>query len=177
LNQLYASAQGASRVLVGLEALNGLRRVEVLRLRVRDVLFEEDSLSVRGKGTQGGKWRKIPLHPAVRRDLLGWVRGKDPEGPLLDLSRSGADLALARAVRAARFPTEIRVSHHDLRRSFGRLAHDAGMDLVQLKNLLGHASIEMSVHYVGLDAARMRDGLSKFARYLDHPERSAVRSV
>jgi hypothetical protein len=35
------------------------------------------------------------------------------------------------------------------------------MDLVQLKNLLGHSSVEMTVHYIGLDADRMRSGLSR----------------
>ncbi|MCI4317629.1 MAG: tyrosine-type recombinase/integrase [Thermoplasmata archaeon] len=67
---------------------------------------------------------------------------------------------MQRAVRRAA-PTggRVRVSHHDLRRTFGRVAYDAGMDLVQLKNLLGHSSVEMTVHYIGLDADRMRAGL------------------
>lgn len=166
LVRLYQSARGAARVLVGLEALNGLRRVEVLRLRVRDVLFDEDCLLVRGKGSHGGKWRKIPMHWHVRRDLARWTKARPPDDRVLALSRSGADLLLGRAVRAARFETPIRLSHHDLRRTFGRLAHEAGMDLVQLKNMLGHASVEMSVHYIGLDSARMREGLDRFSRYV-----------
>jgi len=166
LNRLYRRSTGASRILVGLEALNGLRRVEVLRLRVRDVLLDEGCLSVRGKGGRGGKWRKIPMHRAVRRDLSRWLRGRGLDDPVLGLSRSGADQLLARAARMARFAEGLKVSHHDLRRSFGRLAHEAGMDLVQLKNMLGHASVEMSVHYIGLDSDRMREGLERFSRYV-----------
>ena len=166
LKRLYSASRGAARVLVGLEGLNGLRRVEVLRLRVRDVLLKEDTLSVRGKGGRGGKWRTIPLHPAVRTDLARWVAGHSGDDLVLPISKSGADLALVRAARVAGLGEGIRVSHHDLRRTFGRLAHEAGMDLVQLKNMLGHASVEMSVHYIGLDTVRMRDGVGKFARFM-----------
>lgn len=163
---LYNSTSGPARILVGLEGLNGLRRVEVLRLRVKDVMTDEETLHVRGKGGSGGKWRKIPLHPALRRDLNSRIQESNPDDPIVSLSRSGADLALARAVRVARLGVGVRVSHHDLRRTFGRLAHEAGMDLVQLKNLLGHSSLQMTEHYIGLDSTRMREGLGKFTQYL-----------
>lgn len=166
LHRLYAGSTGRARILVGLEGLNGLRRVEVLRLRVRDVSLENDTLAVRGKGGRGGKWRTIPIHPAVRRDLVAWIKGQELDDPILPLSRSGADLLLRRAALTSGLGPGLRVSHHDLRRTFGRLAHEAGMDLVQLKNLLGHASVEMTVHYIGLDTARMREGLGRFARFV-----------
>ena len=162
LNKLYEISGGAARIIIGLEGLNGLRRVEVLRLRVRDILLEEDSLHVRGKGGCGGKWRKIPIHSAVRRDLITRIRRLDPDDPVVGLSKSGADLALARAARAAGLGLGVRVSHHDLRRSFGRLAHEAGMDMIQLRNMLGHTSLQMTEYYVGMDSERMREGLSLF---------------
>jgi site-specific recombinase XerD len=61
----------------------------------------------------------------------------------------------------------VAVSHHDLRRTFGRLSHDAGMDLVQLKNLYGHSSLDQTVHYIGLDEDRMRAGLDSLARVMN----------
>jgi len=173
LNRLYRRSEGSGRILIGLEGLNGLRRVEVLRLRRADLLFDEDSLLVNGKGGRGGKWRKIPMHPSVRRDLWRWAADHRPEDHVISRSRSGADLVLQRAVLRAGLGAGLRVSHHDLRRSFGRLAHEAGMDLVQLKNLLGHASVEMSVHYIGLDAERMRQGLERFSEYVGAPSSRA----
>ena len=167
LLQLYSKSEGLGRLLVALEGFNGLRRVETLRLRVRDVLLAEDCLRVLGKGRNGGKWRKIPLHPVVRELLESQVRGKAQDNPVIPLSRSGADLALRRSVVCSGLlAAGTRVSHHDLRRTFGRLAHAAGMDLVQLKNLFGHASIEMTVHYIGLDAEEMRLGLARLNQHL-----------
>jgi hypothetical protein len=35
------------------------------------------------------------------------------------------------------------------------------MDLVQLKNLYGHTSLDQTVHYIGLDEDEMRAGLDR----------------
>jgi integrase len=157
---LLSAARGRERILIALEGLNGLRRIEVLRLRRKDVLLDEGCLSVLGKGRNGGKWRKIPIHPVAQGLLRPFVREFSSDGRLFPLSASGADGLLQRAAHRATRPGEdFRVSHHDLRRTFGRIAYGAGMDLVQLKNLLGHSSVEMTVHYIGLDSDRMRAGL------------------
>lgn len=165
--QLYRSSRGRARLLVALEGLNGLRRVEVLRLRAEDVLLNEGSLRVLGKGQNGGKWRKIPVFPAVAHLLSEAVRGLPPGDRIFQMSRSGADQLLRQAVRSSGLNRAgARISHHDLRRTFGRLAHESGMDLVQLKNLYGHASLEMTVHYIGLDTDAMRVGLQRLSRSL-----------
>jgi hypothetical protein len=40
------------------------------------------------------------------------------------------------------------------------------MDLVQLKNLYGHTSMDQTVHYIGLDEDEMRDGLNRLANFI-----------
>ena len=178
--RLLASAQGLEKLLVGLEALNGLRRVEVLRLRGKDILRDERSLRVLGKGRNGGKWRQIPLNPSLSAILPPFVKGLPADARLIPVGRSGADCLLRRAAERAGFTADgVKVSHHDLRRTFGRLAHESGMDLIQLKNLYGHASIEMTVHYIGLDADRMRAGLERLHRNLglDEAGRTARQSA
>ena len=150
-----------------LEGLNGLRRVEVLRLRAKDVLFDEGALRILGKGRDGGKWRTIPMHPVTRGALASWVKNKGSPDPVIPLSRSGADAVLRRLALRSGFDMEVsKVSHHDLRRTFGRLSHRAGMSLVQLKNLYGHSSLDQTAGYIGLDRDEMREGLERFARSL-----------
>jgi integrase len=167
LVQLLQAADGPARLIVALEGFNGLRRVEVLRLRASDVNLAEGWLSVRGKGRMGGKWRQIPLSEVARKELEPRLAGVRPLERILPYSASWADQRLSATVRAAGFCGKgLRVSHHDLRRTFGRVAHSSGMDLVQLKNLFGHTSLEMSVHYIGLDLERMREGLSHVDRSL-----------
>jgi integrase len=170
LLRLLQKARGPEKVLVCLEGLNGLRRVEVLRLRAKDVLFDEGALRILGKGRFGGKWRTIPMHPATRGALENWLKGKGDAEPVLPLSRSGLDAVLRRLALRSGFDMKLsRVSHHDLRRTFGRLSHRAGMSLVQLKNLYGHSSLDQTAGYIGLDRDEMREGIQRFARSLTSP--------
>lgn len=165
---LFRSARDQERLLIALEGLNGLRRVEVLRLRWQDVDLEAHRLRVLGKGRHGGKWRVIPLFSVTEAVLRSAKPPQSEDGPILDRSKSGADLVLRRAVeRSGLLQGGTQVSHHDLRRTFGRLAHTAGMDLVQLKNLYGHNSLDQTVHYIGLDEDRMREGLERLAHLVE----------
>ncbi len=160
--RLVSAARGREHLLVTLEGLNGLRRVEALRLREEDVHLSEGFLDVRGKGRDGGKWRQVPICPHLGALLARTELGGAPAARLIPLSASGADLLLRRAAQRAGLTDEgTRVSHHDLRRTFGRLSHEAGMDLVQLKNLYGHASLDQTVHYIGLDQREMKRGLDR----------------
>lgn len=164
LARLYRAAQGRERVLVALEGFNGLRRVEVLRLRAKDIDFGRQCLHVLGKGRNGGKWRTLPMFSETTRVLRSLPEGEDQNSRVIPLSRSGADGILRRVAERAGFPRlGLRVSHHDLRRSFGRIAHKARMDLVQLKNLYGHTSLDQTVDYIGLDEDEMRAGLDRLA--------------
>ncbi len=164
---LLRGARGVERVIVALEGFNGLRRVEVLRLRVRDVLLDEGSVRILGKGREGGKWRVIPLQSRVAALLRPWVRGRRDDERAIPLSRSGADAALQRAVRRSGLSDAgVRVSHHDLRRTFGRLANAAGMNLVSLQSLYGHTSPALSAHYIGLDFDELKSALERLDQYL-----------
>jgi integrase len=141
--------------------------VEVLRLRVKDVLESEGSLRVLGKGRHGGKWRNIPMQAEVRRLLRDWTRGRGGDERVIPYSVTGADGLLLRAAKRAGFPDQgIRVSHHDLRRTFGRLANASGMNLVSLQGLFGHASPELSAHYIGLDVDELRSALDRLGSFI-----------
>lgn len=167
LARLYSASRGRERILLALEGFNGLRRVEVLRLRVKDIDFGRQRLHVLGKGRNGGKWRTLPMFSETVRVLRSLPEGTGESDKVIPLSRAGADLILRPAADRAGFPDSgLRVSHHDLRRTFGRIAHKAGMDLVQLKNLYGHSSLDQTVHYIGLDEDEMRAGLDRMATFI-----------
>jgi integrase len=182
LVRLFRASRGREQLLIALEGFNGLRRIEVLRLRVQDVHIREGFMNVHGKGRNGGKWRQVPICPTLLPILARGLRHAGGEGRLVPLSSSGADLLLLRAAKRAGLARRgIRVSHHDLRRTFGRLSHEAGMDLVQLKNLYGHSSLDQTVHYIGLDQAEMRKGLTRLEGLLrplmTRPNQSPVRGL
>lgn len=167
LLSLYRGSKGVERIIVGLEGFAGLRRVEVLRLRVKDVQVREGLLRILGKGRHGGKWRNIPLQGEIDHLLGQWIDSKQPEERVVPLSRSGADAALQRAARRSGLTQAgVKVSHHDLRRTFGRLANASGMNIVSLQGLFGHASPELSAHYIGLDFDELKSALARMGSFL-----------
>lgn len=161
LGRLLDAAQGIERAVVALEGFNGLRRIEVVRLRVQDVDLAGRRMHVRGKGRGGGKWRTIPLTATAYAELLSWM-GSHPrqEGSLLERSIGQVDWLVRRAGRRAQLG--VPVSNHDLRRAFGRIAYRSEMPLVDLRNMLGHQSVDMTLVYIGVEEDAMREGLDRF---------------
>ena len=139
----------------------GLRRCEVLRLRVRDIDLDPENPKMRvlGKGRAGGKWRTIPIGPTVTDLLLERTAGLSAQDHIYPHHWKTLQRDLDYAANRVGLQ---KVTGHDLRRSFGRIAYYAGASLVELKHLYGHASVDMTAYYVGLDEAKMRATIGKF---------------
>ena len=164
LNSLYGAARGRERVLLALEIFNGLRRIEVLRLYFRDVDFDNASLRVKGKGTFGGKYRTIPLAPQAFGALKEASVGKRGDDRVYPWTKHTADADILRAAERAKLG--VRVSGHDLRRSLARISIRAGANPANVQKVLGHASIDQTLHYAGIDGDDMREALDVFGRAL-----------
>jgi len=54
---------------------------------------------------------------------------------------------------------------HTLRRIFGRMAYDAGVELLQIPARMGFATVEMTTRYIGIRAERMAAGLPRMEAY------------
>ncbi|MGA9839876.1 MAG: site-specific integrase [Thermoplasmata archaeon] len=162
LGALFTASRGRERVLVALQGFNGLRWIEVLRLHVRDLnlVLPNPTMRVLGKGRHGGKDRTIPIQPVAYAVLVESTLGQPPATAVFPHHERTADYDLRRT--AARAGLLVPVSGHDLRRSFGRIAYQAGVSLVDLKYLYGHESVDMTTHYIGLDEESARRGLTAF---------------
>jgi integrase len=164
LNKLYLNAQGRERVVLALEIFNGLRRIEVLRLCVRDVDFDNGTLRVKGKGTFGGKYRTIPMAPQAFEALKAVCVGKRGDDRVYPWSEHTADRDVLNAAQRAKLG--VRVAGHDLRRSLARVSIRAGANPANVQKILGHASIDQTLHYAGIDGDDMREALDVFGSAL-----------
>jgi integrase len=106
---------------------------------------------------KGQKWRTVPLSPVVWAALRAWTADKDPGDRVWPTGKNGVDRALYAAGRRSgafgiRPNGTPEVSNHDLRRTFIRLTLGTGkVNLWDVAHLVGHASVDMTVHYAGLD--------------------------
>lgn len=168
-------------LILHLELCMGLRRSEVGRLKVSDI--HNGYLDVHGKGSMGGKFRRIPFHHDTQKVLdrflqyrrwlidahfARWGKCDIPEQLLIWSndsrglfqynieSGSGLDGILARISKLVCFD----FSHHTLRRTFGRILHRSNVKIQTISKLLGHEDTATTVKYLGLDMDDMIDGMS-----------------
>lgn len=131
---------------------------------VRDWLFTKDV--VKGKETA----RMVPVNADGRKaisDLIEWHQGQrsgrtlDPSRPLFvsrkhqaALSRSQAHRVLEAAFEKAGLNGKL--ATHTLRKTFAQRCYDQSGDIFQVRELLGHRSVETTKAYIGISYAKLQ---------------------
>ncbi len=168
---LNTAPSSQALALESLYIYTGIRRSEALKLRLADVT-EQTLLVRRGKG---GKGRTIPLTPQFWQAIKPYVewRRMQPgemfllytkeQSPARPYSYSG----LGRLLESHMAMMEFHFSAHTFRRTFGRQLYFAGMPLPEIQYLYGHASMDMTIRYLGIRESDARTSLEKYQpRYI-----------
>ncbi len=141
------------RAMVSLFAYTGMRCSEVTGLRERDV--KQNQIVVRGKGKRE---RMIPIDREFWTALEAYTtwRGRvqsehflvhpTPGGQIRPYAPSGIRASMSELGQKLGF----HLSPHTFRRSWGRHMYMRGCGLGELQHLLGHASPEQTVAYLGI---------------------------
>jgi len=121
---LWNSASDDEKVPIGLMLFGGLRRIEVLRLRVRTINFALDSATLKVCGN-GMRWRSVPVPAILWAVLRSQTPGMKPVDRIFPGNKITVDRALSAAgSRAGCFPIRPNgtpeLSNHDLRRTYIR---------------------------------------------------------
>lgn len=128
---------------------SGLRPSEVFSLKKTDVNFDTGFLSITSGKTKAAR-RKVPMMSSVRKVLATRMntpgiylfeggRGGDAGKPIVKLTNSHL-----RAVERSNLES---FRLYDLRHTFASRCVEDGMDLVTLKDILGHSTIKMVLRY------------------------------
>ena len=141
----------------------GLRRSELLHLKVRDIDSQRMVLRVeRGKGDHD---REVPLSPTLLTALRTYYRWMRPQTYLFPGTKDGwrTDHPLTSKVvwDAVRFAARAagidrRVSPHTLRHSYATHLLEAGADLRTIQVLLGHADLSHTTVYLHLSRRHLQ---------------------
>jgi site-specific recombinase XerD len=150
-------------------AFTGMRRQELVDLHLQSVDFASKSIRVFGKGR---KERMIPLSSAVESCLREWleVRPASPLSQALFVSNRRSRLTgrqILNVVREAVQRAGIdykNISPHKLRHTFATLLHTQDVDIVEIKTLLGHASITSTQIYTHTNPGRLQGAVDQLAR-------------
>nr|WP_240338113.1 tyrosine-type recombinase/integrase [Gelidibacter japonicus] len=132
----------------------GLRNFELRNLQRKDLDFDRKMLHVRqGKGR---KDRYVPLSEMQIRGLktyflaenpVTWCfTGNDRTGNPVKISSQGVQWIVREARKRSGIPKEI--TAHILRHSYATHLLEMGLDIMSIKDLLGHADIQTTLIYL-----------------------------
>jgi len=132
----------------------GLRRFELLNLKIQDVDLDRKMLHIReGKGR---KDRYVPLGEHLTRGLSTYLEnehpyvwlfnGKTNTGQLQQFSETGVQWIIKQAAKKAKINKH--VTSHVLRHTYATHLLEMGMDITTLKDLLGHVDIKTTMVYL-----------------------------
>jgi site-specific recombinase XerD len=147
------------KVLIGLLYGCGLRCLEVRSVKLADLDFDRKQLKVvQGKGK---KDRYVPLSEHLIRGLKSYISAERPTeylfGGVNIIDRAGGDFdsrysqkgvqwAVKEAAKRAGILKDVHV--HTLRHTCATHLLEDGMDIISVKNFLGHESIDTTLLYL-----------------------------
>ncbi|WP_233863527.1 tyrosine-type recombinase/integrase [Paraburkholderia adhaesiva] len=142
----------ALRPAVLVSIMTGLRKGELFNLRWSDVDFAHHFITVRDEHAKSGKQRHIPINAALHDVLVTWKPLAHPDSeyvfagetgePIQDMKKSFASVLKAARIEDFRW--------HDMRHTFASWLVQSGVDLNVVRELLGHATLEMTQRYAHL---------------------------
>ena len=172
-------------VHLGLEL--GLRMIEMRRLRVQNFNQSTETIQVRGKGRNGGKWRTLPYHEETKRILKIWMKERKriveyakecepdveiPDNLIIYYNRAWkvgthnkTGMLRILKVLVTRAKINPKCAFHTLRRTFGRTLYLNDVGIESIAKLLGHSDTRNTLLYIGINITDMSDALKKGARF------------
>ena len=129
----------------------GVRLNEAAHLKIADI--DSQRMQLRIASGKGSKERRVPLSPRLLKELREYWKkhrphdylfpGKTPNVPLAPTTIQ--KVCKAAAVKAGLLST---ITPHTLRHSFATHLLEAGVDLLTIGRLLGHASFSTTMKYL-----------------------------
>ncbi|MFH1514019.1 MAG: tyrosine-type recombinase/integrase [bacterium] len=155
------------RVLLSLIYSAGLRAGEASRLMIKDI--DSGRMMIHIRQSKYNKDRYVPLSPLILHGLRKYFyachpadylfNGNDPGSPL---SVRGMQWALREAVKKCKLQKGITL--HTLRHTYATHLLEEGMDIVTIKELLGHERIETTMVYLHVAKPNRSNTFSPFDR-------------
>lgn len=142
--------------LINLALHSGLRKNELLSLKVSDVGFERKEMSVKKPNSKSKSGRIVPLTYGARRDLEVYMRQRQQQetnSPFLWISNNTNERftkhGLKHLVNKIKDKVDFNFHLHRCRYTFAANGLEVeGVDFWDLKRLMGHETIDATTNYL-----------------------------
>ena len=151
------------RVLFGIIYDCGLRISEIISLKITDIDFDRRLVHIRQ--SKHKKDRYVPVSSVMVHGLQTYLSVSSPVTWLFNgkirgqqISREGIRHAFRAVIRKTGIKKEVCV--HTLRHSYATHLLEMGLDIVSVKNQLGHADIKTTMIYLHIAKSNPKAGFS-----------------
>ena len=152
-----------NKLIVELFYATGIRRIELINIKTKDVNLELNNLKILGKRN---KERIIPLIPTVAESVRDYLTIRSElaiikDGQYLLLTKKGVKIYQNLVYRIineyfSKVSSKVKTSPHILRHSFATHLLNQGADLNSVKELLGHSSLASTQIYTHNSMAELK---------------------
>lgn len=156
------------KAIVELFYATGMRKSELINLKITDIDFQQQQVKVLGKRN---KERYIPLLASSLNAVSEYLPGRETvaqpqSGSFLFLSKKGVKVSQSLVYRIindyfSRASSKVKKSPHILRHSFATHLLNQGADLNAVKELLGHSSLASTQVYTHNSIAELKNVYAK----------------
>jgi len=148
----------------------GLRVSEMLNLKISDIFFDEQFITVVGKGN---KQRLVPISQSAIKYINYWLEDRDKLNikkgceDFVFLNHRGGQLSRIMVFNiikelAAKAEINKTISPHTLRHSFATHLLEGGANLRDIQEMLGHKSILTTEIYTHIGQNHLRETIEMF---------------
>lgn len=155
------------KVMIELLVFTGARRAEVLSLDFDNVDFQKGIITIlKGKGN---KSRIVPLMEPLATDLWDYLQTRLPlSNRAILVSDTGNRMSVSNFHNLfKRYLDKSGLGNkgysiHKCRHSFASLLHQNGVDIISIKELLGHEDLNSTKIYTHTDVSHLKKQVEKF---------------
>lgn len=151
------------RVLFAIIYDGGLRIAELINLRIEDVDMDRKQIHIRQ--SKHKKDRYVPISSLTIRGLNKYINTSNPKTWLFNgkirgqqISRGGIRHALRQTLHKTTIQKQICI--HTLRHSYATHLLEMGLDILSVRNQMGHVKIETTMMYLHIAQSNPKAGFS-----------------
>lgn len=161
----FACDNDFDRAMIEVFLSTGVRVSELIALKVSDIDFNNKSVHVRNG--KGGKERTVYMSDLARAHLQTYLSKRGSFADVLFINRYGQPFNSRRsiAMRLDKLSERSGVDNvhpHRFRRTFATGLASRGMDIQEIKKLLGHSNINTTLEYVYTSDEQVKASYEKF---------------